>query len=221
MPTNTLDDLFAAYPMLARLPSLLRESIGLNAQRVEAPSGTVFFDVDTPCSLFLLVTRGSVRVFRPGPEREIYLYSVERGQSCILTVSCLLGNSAYPARGVVEEDVVGYVIPRPVFADLLDRSTDFRHLIFDLFGERMTNLMTLIEEISFRRLDQRLAGLLAERPGLIETTHQQLAAELGSVREVVSRILKQFEKQGWVQLTRGSIQILDRPALVAFADPLA
>ncbi len=218
---NTLDDLFSAYPLLSDLSPMLRETLVRNAQRVEAPAGRVFFDVDAPCSLFLLVTRGSVRVFRPGEEREIYLYSVERGQSCILTVSCLLGNSTYPARGVVEEDVTGYVIARPAFSELLDRSAAFRHLIFDLFGERMTGLMTLIEEIAFRRLDQRLAAHLAERPAVVETTHQQLANELGSVREVVSRILKQFEKQGWLHLERGTIHIEDRAALRSFADPLA
>jgi CRP/FNR family transcriptional regulator, anaerobic regulatory protein len=220
MLTNHLDELFAAYPVLSTLPSLLRETISMNAQRVDAPSGTLFFDVDAPCSLFLLVTQGSVRVFRPVNEREIYLYSVRRGQSCILTVSCLLGNSLYPARGIAEDDVIGYVIPRSVFIELLDRSADFRHLIFNLFSERITNLMTLIEEISCRRLDQRLAGLLAEGPASLETTHRQLADELGSVREVISRILKQFEKRGWVRLARGSIQIVDRPALAAFSDPL-
>lgn len=220
MTTPKLDELFSAYPVLSALSSSLRETLAHNAQRVAAPAGTVLFDVDAPCSLFLLVTGGSVRVFRPGEEREIYLYSVERGQSCILTVSCLLGNNVYPARGVVEEDVVGYVISRPVFAELLDRSPDFRHLIFDLFGERMTGLMTLIEEIAFRRLDQRLAALLIERPQVIEATHQQIANELGSVREVVSRILKQFEKQGWVRLERGTIHIEDRAALRDFAEPL-
>ena len=219
MTTPSLDELFSAYPVLSGLSPLLRETLARNAQRVEAPAGTVLFDVDAPCSLFLLVTSGSVRVFRPGEEREIYLYSVERGQSCILTVSCLLGNNVYPARGLVEEDVVGYVIAHPVFAELLDRSADFRHLIFDLFGARMTNLMTLIEEIAFRRLDQRLAALLSERPTVLETTHQQLANELGSVREVVSRILKQFEKHGWVRLERGVIHIDDRDSLREFAEP--
>lgn len=217
MTTHSLDDLYSAYPVLSRLSASLRETLARNAQRIAAPAGTVLFDVDAPCSLFLLVTSGSVRVFRPGEEREIYLYSVDRGQSCILTVSCLLGNNVYPARGVVEENVVGYVLARPLFAELLDRSADFRHLIFDLFGERMTSLMTLIEEIAFRRLDQRLAALLAERPAVLETTHQQIANELGSVREVVSRILKQFEKQGWVRLERGTIRIEDRAALRDFA----
>ncbi|RME51480.1 MAG: Crp/Fnr family transcriptional regulator [Caldilineae bacterium] len=210
-------ELFSAYPILQRLPRPLQETLALNVQRVEAPAGSVLFDVDAPCSLFLLLTAGQVRVFRPGEEREIFLYTVERGQSCILTVSCLMGDARYPARGVVEEDVVGYALSRPIFLELLDRSPDFRHLIFDLFGERITDLLALIEEVAFRRLDQRLAGLLAERPDTFETTHQQLASELGSVREVVSRILKQFERKGMVRLERGLVHITDRQALREFA----
>ncbi len=206
-------DLFHAYPMLQRLPRALRELLVVNARRITAPRGAVLFDVDQPCSLFVLLTDGVLRVFRPGEDREIFLYTVERGQSCILTVSCLLGRARYPARGVVEEDVVGYALPQALFLELLDRSPEFRQFIFELFGDRLTGLMALIEEVAFRHLDQRLAAHLLERPDVVEITHQRLAAELGTAREVVSRILKQFEREALVRLERGMIHIVDRPGL--------
>lgn len=199
--------------MLQELPRTLRELLALNARRITAPRGTVFFDVDQPCRFFVLITEGVLRVFRPGEDREIFLYTVERGQSCILTVSCLMGQTRYPARGVVEEDVVGYALPRPIFMELLDRSADFRHFIFELFGDRLTGLMALIEEVAFRRLDQRLAAHLLERGPVILATHRELANELGTAREVISRILKQFEQEGLVRLERGAIHVLDRAGL--------
>ncbi len=217
-----LSELYQAYPVLERMPRLLQESLQRNARRVQMPAGALLFDVDQSCSAFVMVTRGAVRVFKPGEEREIFLYTVERGQSCILTVSCLLGDARYPARGVVEADVTGYVVPQSLFMEMVERSTPFRHFVFHLFGERLTTLMTLVEEVAFRRLDQRLARLLLQKVAgqdepTLRTTHQQLAGELGSVREVISRTLKQLESQGLVRLARGRVTVLDRAGLERFA----
>ena len=223
-PANSWNDseLYQAYPVLTQMPRLLQETLRHNARRVHLAPGALFFDVDQACTSFVMVTRGVVRVFKPGEERDIFLYTVERGQSCILTVSCLLGDARYPARGVVEEELTGYAIPHSLFLEMVERCTAFRHFVFHLFGERLTTLMALVEEIAFLRLDQRLARLLLHRTAsqgqpLLHTTHQQLAEELGSVREVVSRILKQMEIQGLVRLKRGQVMVLDRAGLERFA----
>jgi CRP/FNR family transcriptional regulator len=135
-------------------------------------------------------------------------------------VSCLLGQADYPARGVVETDLVGYAISRPMFNRLLAESEPFRAFVFQFFAQRVANLMALLEGVAFGQLDQRLAELLARRGPVIPTTHQMLADELGSVREVVSRILKDFESQSLVQLQRGRIRVVDQQSLARIASPL-
>jgi len=132
-------------------------------------------------------------------------------------VSCLLGSDAYPATGVAETEVTAIALPRPLFLRLTETHPPFRQAVFHLFAERLTGLMQLVEEVSFRKLDQRLAALLAARAPLIQVSHQQLADELGSVREIVSRLLKQFEEQGWLRLARERVEILDAEALLAYA----
>lgn len=206
------------YPMLRALPPSLQQPIRQQVQPVTVPAGTMLFDLDAPCTLFLLIIEGSIRVVKPALSgREILLYRLEPGDSCILTVSCLLGQSDYPARGVVESKLAGYALPRPLFTQLLDESTHFRNFVFRFFGERMSHLMALVEEVAFQQLDQRLAALLVERGPQIEATHQQLADELGSAREVVSRLLKHFESKGWVYLERGRVTVNNGTALAHYA----
>ncbi|MCB0104702.1 MAG: Crp/Fnr family transcriptional regulator [Caldilineaceae bacterium] len=201
--------------MTPTLQQLVRQS----TQPVHVPAGTLLFDLDYPCNLFLLILDGAIRVVKPALSgREILLYRLEPGDSCILTVSCLLGQNDYPARGVVEQALVGYALPRPLFTQLLEESTPFRNFVFHFFGERMSHLMSLVEEVAFQQMDQRLAALLVERGPLLTITHQQLADELGSAREVMSRILKHFEGKGWVELARGQIHVTNATALSRYAE---
>ncbi len=209
------------YPVFARLSPALQELVQANMQPVEAPPGYLLFDEASPCSLFLLVFTGSVRVVKPAPSgREILLYRVEPGDNCVLTVSCLLGREPYPARGVVDEPLTGCIIAQPIFDRLLAESAIFRNELFRYFGARIVDLMQLVEEVAFGALDQRLAALLVERGPRLELTHQQLADELGTVREVISRRLKQFEASGYLQLGRGHITVLNLKALGRLAGSL-
>lgn len=221
----TEDDLNAFlshYPAMRRLSPRLRELIGREGQWVQLPAERVLFDLGSPCYSSLILTQGTIRVTKPSPEgREILLYRLMPGDSCILTVSCLLGGANYPARGVVESDVTGIALPRTVFNQLLDDSREFREFIFRFFAERIAHLMTLLEDIAFRPLDQRVAAWLLAHRSPIATTHQQLADQVGSVREVISRILKEFEGRGMVKLGRGRIEILDRDGLAAIASRLS
>lgn len=199
--------LYPAFESLddRRLDALLDESIVLNVK-----AGTVMFDEESPCQAFPLLVSGTIRVSKVGPSgRELQLYRVVPGEACILTTSCLLGEVAYNARGVAESDVTAVALPQPVFQRLLGEHEPFRTYVFGLFAERISELMQLVEAVAFQKLDQRLAALLLGKGKVIHTTHQALADELGSVREIVSRLLKAFAEQGLVSLAREQIEIVD------------
>lgn len=207
-----------SHPAFAGLPSLLVETLLATAQPVQLPAGQVLFDPGSPCRSFLVIENGSVRVAKSGATgREILLYRLRPGDSCILTVTCLLADTNYSARGVVESDLRGLAIPGPVFRQLLTDWAPFRAFIFRFFAERVTELMERIEEVAFRALDRRVASALLAHCDPVEITHQGLADEVGSVREVISRILKDLETQGYVRLERGCIHLLDRDSLSQFA----
>jgi CRP/FNR family transcriptional regulator len=207
-------ELLAAYPVLRLLPPQVWRIVGSEGKVVSLLAGSMAFDEASPCQSYLMVTSGAVRVVKPVSNgRELLLYRVQPGESCILTVSCLLGECSYQARGSVEADLACVVVPRSVFLQMVEQSPEFRTYIFRFFGERVTHLMELIEAVAFRKLDHRLAEFLLKKGPAIEITHQSLAVELGSVREVISRILEEFRAQGIVQLDRGQIYILDKQAL--------
>ena len=146
--------------------------------------------------------------------REVLLYHVRAGDSCVLTTSCLLGNNQYPAEGFTETDVSAFAIPAYIFHRCLEHSVFFRDFVFRSFSTRLADVMRRMESISFGSVDQKLAKVLLSSDSLIiPKTHHELALEMGSVREVVSRHLKRFESYGWLNLNRGYIEILDINAL--------
>lgn len=201
------------YPVLRELPAPLRERLVAESQPMTVPAGTVLFDEHQPCQGFPFVLAGSIRVVKLAANgRELPLYKVLPGESCIITSSCLLGHADYNARGVTESESTLVLLPRTLFDQMLGE-TAFRDFVFDLFAERISELMQLVEEVAFRKLDQRLANLLLGKGRQLHTTHQQLADELGSVREMVSRLLKGFADQGLVRLGREQIEILDPAGL--------
>ncbi|HLP99105.1 MAG TPA: Crp/Fnr family transcriptional regulator [Sideroxyarcus sp.] len=207
------------YPMLAGLPATELDSLLKSAMVMPLPAATVVFDENQPCQGFPLLLSGSVRVIKSSANgRELQLYRVCAGESCILTSSCLLGHSAYHARGITEQDTEMVVLPPAGFKSLIASHAPFRDYIFGLFSERLTDLMQLVTAVAFQKLDQRLAALLLSKPNPLRTTHQALADELGSAREMVSRLLKGFAEQGWVKLGREQIEISDPSALRRFAE---
>ena len=200
---------------------------GLDAARLEAlaalppvrsPTGTVLFRPGQPCRGFPLLLEGTVRVSQSSPAgREIVLYHVEPGQGCLLSGGCLLGHADYAASGIAETDVSLLNIPPALFQQLLVEHEPFRRFVFGMYGERLAQVMQLVEEVAFRRLDARLAQLLVQRGPVVAATQQKLADELGSVREIVSRLLRQFESRGWVELGRERVTVRDSRALAELA----
>jgi CRP/FNR family transcriptional regulator len=212
--------LLQRYPMLRGLPAALHEELAAQAALLNVPQGTVLFDELQPCRGFPFLLSGSIRVIKAAPNgRELQLYSVNPGESCILTSSCLLGHAQYHARGVAAEDVEMAMLPPATFMALINSHEPFRNYVFSLFSERMADLMQLVTAVAFQKLDRRLATLLVSKPSPIHSTHQALADELGSVREIVSRLLKQFEEQGLIRLGREQINVIDVNALSKLSNP--
>ncbi|HNQ75490.1 MAG TPA: Crp/Fnr family transcriptional regulator [Pseudothauera hydrothermalis] len=210
---DTLARLTALYPVLDGLPAAARARLEASARWMRLPAGQVLFDDHQACEGFPFVVEGSVRVSKCAPSgRELPLYRVAPGETCIISSSCLLGQENYNARGVTESDTLLMVLPKAVFDELLGEPA-FRSFVFHLFAERIADLMQLIEEVAFRKLDQRLAALLLGKGRVLNVTHQQLADELGSVREIVSRLLKGFAADGLVRLAREQVEILDPAGL--------
>lgn len=220
-------DLIRHYPVFSTLAPGLAARMSAQGRAVAVPAGTIAFDEHSPCDGLTLPTSGSIRVVRGSAEgREILLYRVEPGESCILSVCCLLGRSAYTARGIVETDVTGVTLPAGLFDLLVTESPAFRAFVFELFAARVTDLMQLVDEVAFHRLDARIAALLLRRfaatgASEIEATHQDLADQVGSVREIVSRILQALQGRGAVTLGRGRVQLVDAAVLEDIAGDLA
>lgn len=191
------------------------------ARQVQLPAQTPVFRQGDVCQHYLLVLAGSVRVLtRAQNGREIVLYRLGAGDSCVLTTSCLFGNARYPAEGITDSAVTALAIPAADFHRVLQESAAFREFVFHSFTTHLASVITLVEEVAFGRLDVRLARYLLEHcdaERVLRTTHQALATELGSAREVISRLLKELELQGRLELQRGSIRILDPVALQALA----
>jgi CRP/FNR family transcriptional regulator len=209
-----LTELLTLYPALAGLPAELHDEIRRQSL-IALPAGTQLFAEHQPCQGFPLLLAGSVKVVKLAASgRELLLYRVAPGGSCIITSSCLLGHTDYNARGIAETALQLLILPLPVFSRLMVEQQAFRDFVFHLFADRIAELMQLVEEVAFTRLDQRLAKLLLARSEpVINVTHQQLADELGSVREIVSRLLKGFAAQGLVSLGREQLTLTDRAGL--------
>ena len=218
LDNNTQSRLLQKYPMLRELPVADQAELTAAASSVQISAGTVIFDEEQACHGFPMLLSGNIRVVKTAPNgRELQLYRVMPGESCILTSSCLLGNTRYHARGIAEQPLEMVLLPAAAFHALLEKQEAFRGHVFHLFSDRMTDLMQLVSAVAFQKLDQRLATLLVNKSNPVHATHQALADELGSAREIVSRLLKGFAEQGWVRLGREQIEIVDAAALKRFS----
>jgi len=206
---------------LSRLEPRIREILTNRSQVIKVPSGSVIFGPGKAPDNLLLLLSGTVRVQQLSESgREVVLYRVNAGESCVLTTACLLAYEDYSAEGVAETEVQAAAIPRSVFDDLIASSKPFREFVFSAYSRRITDLFHVIDEIAFKRMDIRLAQKLLERStdGVLKATHAQLAAELGTAREVISRQLSEFQRRGWVAQSRGTIEILDEAGLRALTE---
>ena len=214
-------DWIEQFPGLSRLEPAIRDVLTRKSAVVTVREGSVIFGPGKSPENLLLLLEGRVRVQQVSEAgREIVLYRVEAGQSCVLTTACLLAHEGYSAEGIAETDVRAVAIPRTVFDDLIAQSVTFRTFIFTAYSKRITDLFQIIEDIAFQRVDIRLAQKLLDLErgtGQIKATHQQLAAELGTAREVLSRQLGEFQRRGWIRQSRGSVELVEPDGLERLA----
>ena len=220
--SNLKARLTTVVPEFADADDAVLERLLRNAQVVKLDHDRFVFHAGDLCQAFLVLLDGEVRVQLTSESgREVTLYRIGPGGSCILTTSCLFSNEHYPAEAIAESDVEALAIPVSSFQSALEGSQWFRKFVFDGFSTRLASVIQKIEQIAFTSIDVRLAGVLLEldEKGVEKITHQDIAVELGTAREVVSRHLKRFESEGWVRLGRGQVSIVDRPRIEALARP--
>jgi CRP/FNR family transcriptional regulator, anaerobic regulatory protein len=192
------------------LSPIIQSDLKTQGQRVRLEPGTFICLEGAECHVVPVVISGSVRVYKMSEEgREITLYRVEEGQTCIITTSCVANGRPFPAFAVAETAVEAWGLPAGSFRALLDESEPWRAYVFDQMLGRLEHVIELVESVAFARVDERLLAYVTEAGvGSLERTHEEIASDLGTSREVVSRLLKDLERKGRVKLGRGRITVL-------------
>jgi CRP/FNR family transcriptional regulator len=206
-----------ALPVLQRADAQLERDFRQTAFFARIPAGRdVFVEGDRVDGIALLIS-GVVRVYKIGETgREITLYRFGLGQSCILTANAILSQRSFPAIATVEQEAEAVMIPADAFRDWVRRYDLWREFVFDLLSQRLASVMAIVDEVAFGRMDRRVAALLLNRAQIqnpMRITHQEIAAELGSSREVISRLLEDLASDGLIRAGRGTIEILDHESL--------
>ncbi|MCG8349195.1 MAG: Crp/Fnr family transcriptional regulator [Chloroflexales bacterium] len=206
-----------ALPILQRADPQLAGAFMQIAFLQRIPAGRdVFVEGDRAEAIALLLS-GMVRVYKIGETgREITLYRFGLGESCILTANAILSQQSFPAIATVEQDAEAVMIPADAFRNWVRRYDLWREFVFELLSQRLISVMSVVDAVAFRRMDARVAGFLVQRSRTahpIHITHHEIAAELGSSREVISRILEDFARRGMIRATRGSITIINLESL--------
>ncbi|MEM9999678.1 MAG: Crp/Fnr family transcriptional regulator [Pseudomonadota bacterium] len=202
---------------LDRLPADIRTQLETKSHIIEVPAGTqIFAPGQTADSLWLLLD-GTVKVQQKSETgRDIFLYRVHAGDSCVLTTASMLAFEDHAAEGTAETDIKAVAIPRDLFDSLVAKSPVFREFVFTAYSRRITDLFTLIDDIVFQRMDVRLAARLlelADGANIVRATHAVLATELGTAREVISRTLSEFQRRGWIEQSRGEVRLVGRAGM--------
>lgn len=210
----------AAFPALRQVSDEHLSRAGGALLFPELAEGAVAYRQGWDCPHYVMCLEGGTRTFKTSSSgRELLIYRVGPGSTCVFTTQCLLAGGTFPAESVAEAPTRLAALPAATFHGLMSDSPEFRRFVLEDYANLLSSMISLVDEVAFSSLDERLARRLvaiADAAGVINATHQQLAADLGSVREVISRCLGEWERQGLVRTARGSIQILDREALASY-----
>lgn len=211
MAEITKKDFLLAFPFFRRSPEGLFSSMLSQSSRMVFPGGRQIFRRGDACGGIAFLFSGEIRVYKAGEgTREITLYDVLPGETCILNAACILSGAPYPAHAVTTHEGEAMFVTAADFRRLVDEYADMRRFIFDKLGERLIAVTDLVEEVVFRRMDERLRDFLVEKSenGVLAATHQKIANDLGTSREVVTRLLQDLEKKGDIMLSRSHIRII-------------
>lgn len=213
--------LFELFPALKTLEPEHFDALERSLQFMTLEGGSGAYHHDAECPSYLMCIDGLTRVFKTSENgRELLLYRVGPGGTCILTTQCLLTGGNFPAQSVAERETLLAGVPATCFHTLLRTSERFRRFVLDDYARLLTDMLGLVEELAFSSVDQRIARQLLLEAGSGDTvakTHQQLANAIGTVREVVSRVLGEWERNNWVALQRGQVILTDPAALATYA----
>ena len=220
---NTVDFLWklqTSFPFLNELNLDMLKRFMETIKIGKYPVGTMILEEGASCTNMVFVLDGTIRVYKLSPEgKEITLYRLGVGETCVLSVSCIMGELHYPAMAEVEEEVTLGIISAEFYKELFLSEAACQQFIFNTVSTRLQEVMLLIDEVVFKNMDTRLATLILQRldendmVGKLDMTHEKIAIELGTAREVVSRLLKDFEKKNIVSLSRGKIIVKDKEFL--------
>jgi CRP/FNR family transcriptional regulator len=221
---NAQERILEAFPFFSTLPAQTRSQIlGRSVSKTLAHKEVLARD-GGECPFLPFVLTGTLRIYK-GSEagREITLYRIERGESCILSATCILNGGSFPAIAEAEGETEVLLVPAKLLTEHVDSNPDWRRFLFGLYAKRLDEVLSLVDEVAFHHMDARLAAYLLRnasgRPASVGRTHVQIADELGTSREVVTRILRDFEGDGMITTSRGSIQILHPENLKGRAAP--
>jgi CRP/FNR family transcriptional regulator len=206
-----------SLPILQRADPVFLQEFMRVASYVRIPAGKDVFNEGDQVDSIALLLSGVVRVYKIGETgREITLYRFGLGESCILTANAILSKHLFPAIATVEKEAEAVLVPSEVFRGWVRRYDLWHDFIFDLLSQRLASVMAIVDELAFRRMDVRVARFLLERcqhENPIPVTHQEIAAELGSSREVISRLLEDLSNRGMIRQERGKVEVLDELSL--------
>ena len=210
------------FPFIKRCSPDFVGSFIRDAQYCELPANVSICDEGQHCSKLAMVVEGNARVFKlSSGGREVSLYRIYRGESCVLTASCIMNNSSFPAMAETETPIRAVLISPDKMVEWFCEEPEWRQFVFGLLSHRLSDIISVIEEVAFKRIDVRLAEQFSRSLKIGDTTlvktHAEIAADVGSSREVISRILKDFSERGMIATHRGHIEILDSTAIEKLA----
>lgn len=225
LPKSRYQQLNIAYPVLSEIKEKSWFDAIDQAKTMQVEPNTTLFSGSATCNNFMLILEGTIRIYQTAEDgREITLYRVQAGDLCILSLNSMLKNKSFNAIATTESNVKALVISSDSFKDMMNSSQTFRDYVLNTLTDRLCETIYLIQDTAFNHLNMRLACMLGSlfernRGPLLKITHQELAHELGTTREVISRILKDFERQKCVRLSRGCIELASAEGLRWFSEP--
>ena len=208
-----------AFPFIKQAKPDFIEMFYAAVEYMELPAGVSICDEGQHCSHLALVLDGVGRVYKLSSSgREVTLYRIYGGESCVLTASCIMNHDSFPAMAITETAVRGFLISPANVRKWFCEDPQWQQFIFGLLSHRLSNIISVVEEVAFKRIDVRLAEQfsreLSRGERIVHKTHADLAADVGSSREVVSRILRDMAHRGLIVSSRGHIEISNEQAII-------